>query len=678
MANVEVRPVVGPRYKWIVLSNTTIGVLLSSLNATSLMIALPVIFRGIHLDPLAASNFPYLLWIMMGYTLATAALVVTVGRIGDIFGRVRMYNLGFAWFTGASILLSVVWSTGSTGAMELVIFRIVQGVGGALLFANSAAIITDAFPSEQLGFALGTNMMAAIVGGFLGILVGGLLSQVGWRWVFLANVPVGLFGTVWAYLQLKEIGIRIRARLDWAGNLAFAGGLAMLLTGVTYGIKPYGSSLTGWGDPFVLEMIFGGLALLGIFVLIEQRVAQPMFQLSLFRIRSFAAGNIAQFLNAVGRGGFQFMLMIWLQGIWLPQHGYGYTSTPLWAGIYMVPFSIGFVISGPLAGKLSDRYGARAFATAGTLLQAVLFAIVIAFPANFSYVPFAIVILAMGLAGGLFASPNTSSIMNSVPARHRGAASGMRVTFNNTGMPLSMGLFFTLLVIGLNSKVPAAMVRGLVAHGVPAATAAQLGHLPPLGYMFAAFLGLNPLKSLLGPAVLGHLSAASRADLVGRSFFPHLIGGPFKDALLYVLIFAIAMSLVAALASALRGERYIHEDEESRAQKAVLAGGIAGGAGGGGGTGALGTDGGALGTDGGDAAGVARDGRPRLALSAVGDGLGPSAPPGDRDGDAGPASSGGVGDAEAGHPAAERATRRHRSLHRRAGHRGRGAAPRGG
>jgi MFS family permease len=561
---------VGRHYKWVVLSNTTIGVLLSSLNASSLMIALPVIFRGIHLNPLAASSFPYLLWMMMGYMLVLAAVVVTVGRIGDIFGRVKMYNLGFAWFTAASILLSVVWSTGATGAMELVVFRMVQAVGGALLFANSAAIITDAFPSEELGFALGTNMMAAIVGSFLGILVGGVLSEAGWRWVFLANVPIGIFGTVWAYLRLKEIGVRVKAHIDWLGNIAFAAGLAMLLTGVTYGIKPYGRSLTGWGNPFVLEMIFGGLALLVIFVLVEMKTEDPMFRLSLFRIQAFTAGNIAQFLGAVGRGGFQFMLMIWLQGIWLPQHGYSFVNTPLWAGIYMVPFSIGFVVSGPLAGKLSDRYGARPFATGGMLLNAVLFVVVALFPANFSYLPFAAVMFGMGVAGGLFASPNTSSIMNSVPARHRGAASGMRVTFNSTGMPLSMGLFFTLLVVGLNAKVPAAMYKGLLAHGVPVATATQLGHLPPLGYLFAAFLGLNPLKSLLGPTVLAHLSVAQRSTLIGRSFFPQLIGGPFKHALLFVLAFAVVMSLVAALASAMRGARFVHDDEESRAQRASV------------------------------------------------------------------------------------------------------------
>ena len=563
-------PVVGPRYKWVVLSNTTIGVVLASLNATSLMIALPVIFRGIHLNPLQPANFPFLLWIMMGYMLVSASIVVTVGRIGDIFGRVKMYNLGFAWFTLGAILLSLVWSTGPAGALELVFLRMFQAIGGALLMANSAAIITDAFPSEQLGLALGMNMVAMIIGSFLGIVVGGLLSEVGWRWVFLANVPIGVFGTIWAYLRLKEIGIRIKARIDWLGNLSFAGGLAMLLTGVTYGIKPYGHSLTGWANPFVLEMLFGGLALLVAFFIIETKVTDPMFRMSLFRIRAFTAGNVAQFLGSVGRGGMMFMLMIWFQGIWLPQHGYRFVDTPLWAGIYMIPWSLGFVMAGPVSGKLSDRYGARPFATAGMLLSAAMYLAMMAFPANFAYGPFAVVMFFSGIAMGLFASPNTASIMNSVPARHRGAASGMRVTFGNAGMPLSMGLFFTLLVFGLNAKVPGAMYHGLVAHGIPAAKATQLAHLPPLGYIFAAFLGYNPLKSLLGPTVLGHLTRASAADLTGRSFFPQLIGPSFKHGLLVILAFAVVMSVIAAIASALRGEKFVHVDEESRAQKARL------------------------------------------------------------------------------------------------------------
>ena len=567
-------PVVGPHYKWVVLSNTTIGVLLATLNGTSLMIALPVIFRGIDLNPLAASNFPYLLWIMMGYVLVSAAVVVTVGRIGDMYGRTKMYNLGFAWFTLGAVLLSVVWSKGSAGAMELVVLRMFQAIGGALLMANSAAIITDAFPADELGLALGMNMVAGIFGSFLGILAGGLLSEVGWRWVFLANVPIGVFGTVWAYLRLKEIGVRIKAKIDWLGNLSFAGGLAMILTGATYGIKPYGHSLTGWADPFVLEMLFGGLALLVIFAVVEMKVAEPMFRLSLFRIRAFTAGNAASFLGAIGRGGLQFMLMIWFQGIWLPQHGYSFTRTPLWAGIYMLPFMLGFVFSGPLSGKLSDRYGARPFATGGMLVSAAMYLLMMAFPANFSYWPFAAVMFVSGIGGGLFASPNTASIMNSVPARYRGAASGMRVTFAQVGMPLSMGLFFSLLVFGLNAKVPSAMYQGLVTHGVPATNAAQLSHLPPLGYIFAAFLGLNPLKNLLGPVVLGHLAPAQAAALTSRAFFPQLIGPSFKHGLVIILAFAAAMSVIAAIASALRGEKFVHEDDESIAQKAAIASGV--------------------------------------------------------------------------------------------------------
>ena len=554
---------VGQHYKWVVLSNTTIAVILATMNSTSLIIALPVIFRGINLNPLDASNFPFLLWILMGYMLITAVLVVTVGRIGDMFGRVRIYNLGFALFTLGSIALSLVTSHGSAGALELIFLRMFQAIGGTCLMANSAAIITDAFPSEQLGLGLGINMVAAIFGSFFGILAGGLLSQVGWRWVFLVNVPFGLFGTVWAYLKLKEIGIHRRSKIDWLGNIAFAAGLGMLLVGVTYGIKPYGHSLTGWGDPFVLTMIFAGIVVLIAFVVIELKVPEPMFRLALFRIRAFAFGNIAQFLAAIGRGGMQFMLIIWFQGIWLPQHGYDFTVTPLWSGIYMLPLMIAFVVAGPVAGRLSDRYGARWFATGGMVLSALAYVGIMSFAPNFSYLPFAVVMVLSGLGMGLFAAPNTSSIMNSVPARDRGAASGMRVTFGNAGMPLSMGLFFTLMVVGLNAKVPAAMTAGLRAHGVSAAVAAQVSHLPPLGYLFASLLGYNPLGRLLGPSVLSHLPSSQAAILTSRSFFPSLIGAPFKHGLVLILSFAVEMSLVAALASALRGKKFVHAEAGS-------------------------------------------------------------------------------------------------------------------
>ncbi len=557
----------GPHYKWIALSNTTLGIFMSMLNASSLIIALPAVFRAIHLNPLDAGNFDYLLWILMGYMLVTAVFVVSFGRIGDMFGRVRMYNLGFAIFTAASILLSVTWSQGAAGAMELIVFRMVQAMGGALLMANSAAILTDAFPTDQRGMAMGINQMAGLAGQFAGLILGGLLVTVDWRWVFLVNVPIGLFGTIWAYVQLRETGERHPAHIDWWGNLAFAAGLTLLLVGVTYGIRPYGQSSMAWLSPFVLATIGSGLVLLILFILIEHKVAQPMFEMHLFGIRAFSAGNIAGLTSSIGRGGLQFMLIIWLQGIWLPMHGYDFAETPLWAGIYMLPLTLGFIIAGPLSGWLSDRYGARPFATGGMLLAAVSFALLMLLPANFAYPLFALVLFLNGVSFGLFGAPNTTGIMNSVPARYRGAASGMRATFQNTGMPLSIGVFFSFMIVGLSAHVPSAMLRGLTRQGVPIALATRLAHLPPVSYLFAAFLGENPLRNLLGQRLLHALPAASAMRLVGRSFFPALISGPFHSGLVVTLSFAIVMCLIAAGASWLRGGRFVYEEHEDEGRR---------------------------------------------------------------------------------------------------------------
>ncbi|HET9850454.1 MAG TPA: MFS transporter [Candidatus Saccharimonadales bacterium] len=549
-----------PHYKWIALSNTTLGVLLAALNSTSLIIALPVIFRGIHINPLSPSSFTYLLWILLGYMLVTAVLVVALGRLGDMFGRVKMYNLGFIIFTLGALLATLTFSHGSAGALELIIFRMVQAVGGAMLMANSAAILTDAFPENQRGMALGVNQISAMAGSFVGILVGGFLSQYSWRWVFFFNVPIGIIGTLWSYLALKEIDVFHPARLDWLGNITFAAGLAMLLTGITYGIRPYGSSPMGWADPFVIGMILGGLAALIAFIFIERRVSEPMFNLSLFKIRAFTAGNIAGLMAAVGRGGLQFMLIMWLQGIWLPLHGYAFTDTPLWAGIYMLPTTAGFLIAGPLSGYLSDKYGARPFATGGMILAGLSFGLMMLLPVNFPYYLFALILLVNGLAFGMFSSPNTAGIMNSVPARFRGVASGMRATFMNIGMPLSIGIFFSLMIVGLTAHVPASIYSGLTANGVPAATAANLSHLPAISYLFAAFLGYNPLRTLLGPHVLNHLSHAQASRLTSKEFFPHLIAGPFKHGLVVVLTFAVIACLIAAGASWLRGGKYIYSE----------------------------------------------------------------------------------------------------------------------
>jgi len=551
------------RYKWVALSNTTLGMLVATINSSIVIISLPAIFRGIQLDPLRPGNVSYLLWMLMGYLVVSAVLVVAFGRLGDIYGRVKMYNAGFLIFTLASVALAFTPDVGSAGALELIGLRIVQGVGGALLMANSMAILTDAFPVGQRGMALGINQVAALAGSFMGLLIGGLLADTNWRAVFLVSVPFGIFGTVWGYLKLREVGQRgARGRIDWAGNFTFGIGLIAVLVGITYGIQPYGGHTMGWSSPLVLSLLLGGAALLGVFLVVERRSADPLFHLDLFRIRAFSAGNLAGLLASVSRGGLQFMLIIWLQGIWLPLHGYSFASTPLWAGIYMIPLTLGFLVAGPVSGWLSDHHGARPFATGGMLLTAASFGALMVLPIDFPYLVFAALLLANGIGSGLFAAPNTAGIMNSVPARQRGAASGMRATFQNAGFVLSIGLFFSLMIAGLAARLPTTLYTGLTANGVPPATAERIANLPPVGSLFAAFLGYNPIRTLLGPAALARLSPAQAANLTGTSFFPRLIAEPFRHGLAIVFLAALVMSVVAASASWLRGGRYVHEEPD--------------------------------------------------------------------------------------------------------------------
>ncbi|GAA4837434.1 MFS transporter [Luteimicrobium xylanilyticum] len=549
-----------PRYKWVALSNTTLGMLMATINASIVLISLPAIFKGIDLDPLQAGNVSYLLWILMGYMLVTAVLVTSFGRLGDMFGRVRIYNLGFVVFTVGSIALSFDPFHGGHGAMWLIVWRIVQGVGGAMLFANSTAIITDAFPADRRGMALGINQVAAIAGSFIGLLVGGLLAVVDWRAVFWVSVPIGIIGTIWSYRSLHETGQKNPGRLDWAGNVTFALGLTALLTGITYGIQPYGGHSTGWTNPWVLSAIIGGLVLLVAFVFVELRVPAPMLDMRLFRIRAFSMGNLAGLLASIGRGGLQFMLIIWLQGIWLPRHGFNYEDTPLWAGIYLLPITIGFLLAGPLSGTLSDRFGARGFASGGLLLVAATFVALIFLPVNFEYWQFAIITLLSGIGSGMFGAPNRSAIMNAVPASERGAASGVAGTVQNAGSSLSIGVFFSLMVVGLASTLPDALRTGLTQHHVPAAVADQIAQLPPVGSLFAAFLGYNPIQSLLGSDTLSQLPQADQDALVGKGFFPQLISDAFHHGLVVVFSVAAAMSLVGAVASLFRGKRYVHDD----------------------------------------------------------------------------------------------------------------------
>jgi MFS family permease len=545
----------------VVLTNTTLGVLMATIDISIMLIALPDIFRGIHIDPLAPGNSFYLLWMILSFMVVTSVLVVSLGRLGDMYGRVRMYNLGFVVYTFFSLLLTVTWMTGTAAALWLVIMRVFQGVGAALLIANSSAILTDAFPADQRGMAIGINQVAGISGSFLGLVLGGVLAPIQWRLIFLVSVPVGVFGTVWAYRSLREVPRRGKARLDWPGNLTFALGLIAIMVGITYGIQPYGHSTMGWTSPFVDGSLAGGVALLTAFALIERRVADPMFNLSLFRIRAFTAGSLSSLLSSVGRGGLMFMLIIWLQGIWLPRHGYSFSQTPLWAGIYMLPLTAGFLIAGPVAGLLSDRFGSRPFATGGMIAAAGSFLLLELLPINFGFWEFGPILLANGLSMGAFAAPNRAGVMNSLPPQHRGVGSGMNSTFQNSAQVLSIGIFFTLMIVGLSATLPATLYHGLLAHGVPASVANTAAHLPPVSILFSAFLGYSPVQHLVGPAVLARLPAGQAALLTGRSFFPALISGPFASGLHTAFDFAIAACLAAAGMSWLRGGKYHYQEE---------------------------------------------------------------------------------------------------------------------
>jgi MFS family permease len=548
------------RYKWVALATVTLGTLMVFINQSIVLISLPDIFRGIDLNPLTPGNTGYMLWMLMGFMVVLAVLVVTLGRVGDMFGRVRIFNLGFAVFTTFSILLSVTWFSGSSAALWLITMRVGQGIGGAMLFGNSSAIITDAFPVHQRGLGLGINNVVAISGSFIGLVLGGLLAPVQWHLVFLLSVPFGVVGTMVAYLKLVDRGVRTPARIDWLGNVTFAVGLVLILVGITYGLLPYGGHTMGWTSPFVLSEIFGGMAILVLFVFIETRVAQPMFGLGLFRIRAFTAGNIASFMASLSRGGLMFMLIIWLQGIWLPLHGYSFSQTPLWAGIYMIPLTVGFLVAGPLSGVLADRYGARPFATGGLLIVALTFVLLMTLPVNFSYGGFAALIFLNSVGMGMFIAPNQTGIMNSLPAQQRGAGAGMSGTFNASAQVLSIGIFFTLMILGLASSLPSTLYHGLLTQGVSPSVAERVSHLPPVGSLFAAFLGYNPMQILLGHAELSHLSPAASHYLTSREFFPHLIAHPFSRGLSEAFSFAAGVCVLGAVASLLRGGKYHHEE----------------------------------------------------------------------------------------------------------------------
>ncbi len=549
-------------YKWIALSNVLIASLMGMVNMSIVLISLPAIFNGIHIDPL--TSFQYLLWILMGYGLVTATLLLSFGRLSDMYGRAKLFKLGFLVFTVASVLLYLTPSTGTAGALEIIIFRIFQAIGSALFMANSSAILTDAFPSNERGKALGINMVALMSGQFIGLILGGILAIYDWRFVFLVSVPFGIIGTIWSTLKLKETSIKApQTKLDLWGNAIFVLGITLLLVGVTYGLMPYKNNPMGWSNPWVILSSVTGIVLLIIFPFVERRVKNPMFNLKLFRIKMFTFANSAALLNALSRGGMMFMLILLLQGIWLPLNGYSYESTPFWAGIYMLPLTAGVIIMGPISGWMSDKYGPRWIATIGMIINTLAFLLLAALPYNFQYIYFALALFMMGIGTGMFGSPNSASIMNSVPANERGVASGMMTTVMNTAFTASMAMFFTILIIGLTQRFPDAMTASLAAIGA-VKLAPLLNSIPPTGALFSAFLGYNPVDSIISslPAsVAAMIPPATKTTITGTTWFPQTFANAFMPSLRISFYIGAVLCVIAAILSALRGENYIHDDE---------------------------------------------------------------------------------------------------------------------
>lgn len=549
-------------YKWIALSNVVIASLMGMINMSIVLISLPAIFNGIHINPL--TSFQYLLWILMGYGLVTATLLLSFGRLSDIYGRVKLFKLGFLIFTIGSILLYLTPSTGDAGAIEIILFRIIQAVGTALTMANSSAILTDAFPANERGKALGINMVAMMSGQFIGLILGGILAIFDWRFIFLMSVPFGILGTVWSSLKLKETSVKApKSKLDLWGNITFVLGITLLLVGVTYGLMPYGNDPMGWGNPWVVVSMVLGLLFMILFPIVESRVESPMFHLDLFKIKMFTYANSAGFINALGRGGMMFMIILLLQGIWLPLNGYSYESTPFWAGIYMLPLTVGVIIMGPISGWLSDKYGPRWIATSGMVINIIAFLILASLPYNFQYIYLGLALFMMGIGSGMFGSPNSASIMNSVPAENRGVASGMLSTVMNTAFTASMAMFFTILIVGITQRFPEAITSSLVAIGA-VKLAPLLSNIPPTGALFSAFLGYNPVDTILSglpSSVVANIPPATKATLTGTTWFPSTFAQAFMPSLRIAFYIGAVFSAIAAILSALRGETYIHDDE---------------------------------------------------------------------------------------------------------------------
>ncbi len=457
--------------KWWTLSNTTIGTFMALLDSSIVLVSLPTIGRE-----LPGTSPGILLWVVLSYTLVTTTLLLSFGRLSDMFGRVRLYTLGFAVFTVGSLAASLAQS-----GTDLLVARVVQGVGAGFLSATAAAILTDSFPANERGKALGINQVAAIFGSIMGLVLGGVLTtEFGWRSIFLVNVPIGIFGTFWALLQLREMHPReVGAKVDWSGNLAFGLGLTILLVAITIG------SLQGWTSPWVLTGLIAGPVLLGAFVGIERTAPNPMFDLTLLRIRTFLAGNLAAFLSALARGAFTFVMVFYFQGV--------LQVSAERAGILLLPLAAAFAVSGPLSGAISDRTGARYLGTAGLLISAVGFLLLVFFPTDGPYAYLAFAMALLGVGQGMFAAPNRAEVMSSVPADRRGIAAGTGTTFLNAGSLGSLALGFTVLA----GVIPLAALSNVFAGGAPGSPTDAGGFVNALHLLFGIALGLTVVAAIV-------------------------------------------------------------------------------------------------------------------------------------------------------------------------------------
>jgi EmrB/QacA subfamily drug resistance transporter len=428
------------QYKYTVLTNTTIGAFMSQLDGNIVLIALPTITRSLNASAFEA------LWVLMGYILMTAVLLLAFGRLADMYGKVRLYNLGFAIFTVGSGLCSLSLNGGM-----LVFFRLVQGVGAALIWANNAAILTDAFPPNERGRAIGVNLVAGISGSVVGLILGGILTvALGWQSIFWINLPIGAFATYWAYKKLRELGTVHHERIDLPGNILFAGGLTAFLVGLTLG------ALSGYTLVDVVSMV-AGLLMVGGFVYVELHSRTPLMDFTLFKIRAFTAGILSNFLASIARSAVSLVLTIYFQGVLI------YDAFK--AGLALIPFAVAFVSLGPLSGYLSDKYGPRWFTTVGLSISTAGLVGLALIPVNVSYSVLAVLMILVGAGGGMFVAPNISSIMSSAPVTRRGVASGMSATLVTTGALLSLSISFAVLATSIPINVLQAVFAGLPLSG---------------------------------------------------------------------------------------------------------------------------------------------------------------------------------------------------------------------